>query len=84
MSAVTQKGQVTIPKQFRESLNIREGDSLIFELKNDTLILKKKEKKSILSLGGIGKGRKIGAGDEMEYTKKVIARKIAREGLKNG
>lgn len=84
MSTITKKGQVTIPKPFRESLHIKEGDSLVFELKDDMLILKKKERKSILSLGGIGKGRKIGVGDEREYTKKMIAKKIAKEGLKNG
>ncbi len=39
-----------------------------------------KERKSLLSLGGIAKGRKIGFGDEREYTKKTVARKIAREG----
>ena len=35
---------------------------------------------NIMSLGGIAKGRKIGTGDEREYTKKTVARKIAREG----
>jgi len=59
MSTITKKGQVTIPKPFRERLNIVEGDSLVFEMKNNLLILKKKERKSILSLGGIAKGRKV-------------------------
>lgn len=39
------------------------------------------KKKSILSLGGIAKGKKIGTGDEREYTKKKVSRKIAEEGL---
>ncbi len=80
MSTVTKKGQVTIPKPYRDRLHIKEGDSLHFEMKGDTLILKRKERKSILSLGGIAKGRKTGTGNEREYTKKAIARKIAREG----
>ncbi len=84
MSTVTQKGQVTIPKPFREKLHIKEGDSLIFEIKGDALILKKKERKSILSLGGIAKGRKVGVGSEREYTKKIVSKRIAKEGLKNG
>ncbi len=81
MSTVTKKGQVTIPKPYRDQLHIKEGDSLHFEVKDNALILKRKERKSLLSLGGIAKGRKIGAGSEREYTKKAVARKIAREGL---
>lgn len=84
MSTITKKGQVTIPKPFRETLHIKEGDNLLFEMKGDTLILKKKERKSILSLGGIAKGRKVGIGDEREFTKKVISRRIAKEGLRGG
>jgi len=80
MSTVTKKGQVTIPKPYRDRLHIKEGDSLHFEMKDDVLILKRKERKSVLSLGGIAKGRKIGTGNEREYAKKTVARKIAREG----
>ncbi|RJQ48593.1 MAG: AbrB/MazE/SpoVT family DNA-binding domain-containing protein [Nitrospiraceae bacterium] len=84
MSAITKKGQVTIPKAFREKLHIKEGDNLMFEMKDDMLILKKKERKSILSLGGIAKGRKVGTGNEREYVKKIVAGRAAREGTKNG
>jgi AbrB family looped-hinge helix DNA binding protein len=84
MSTITKKGQVTIPKPLRDNLHIKEGDSLVFELKGDMLILKKMKRKSILSLGGIAKGRKVGIGDEREFTKKVVARRIAKEGLKSG
>jgi AbrB family looped-hinge helix DNA binding protein len=80
MSTVTKKGQVTIPKPYRDRLQIKEGDSLHFEMKDDVLILRRKERKSLLSLGGIAKGRKIGTGNEREYAKKTVARKIAREG----
>lgn len=84
MSTITKKGQVTIPKPFRETLRIKEGDNLVFEMSDDMLILKKKERKSILSLGGIAKGRKVGFGDEREFTKKVVAKRIAKEGLRGG
>lgn len=84
MSTITKKGQVTIPKPFRDKLHIQEGDSFLFEIKDNLLIVRKKVRKSILSLGGIAKGRKIGVGSEREYAKKVIAKKIAKEGLKNG
>ena len=84
MSTITKKGQVTIPKPFRDKLDIKEGDSFLFEIKDNLLIVKKKVRKSIVSLGGIAKGRKIGVGSEREYAKKIVARKIAKEGLKNG
>lgn len=84
MPTITQKGQVTIPKPFRERLHIKEGDSLTFEIKGDKLILKKKERRSILSLGGIAKDKKVGAGSEREYTKKLVSKRIAKEGLKDG
>jgi AbrB family looped-hinge helix DNA binding protein len=84
MSTITKKGQVTIPKPFRESLHIKEGDSLVFELKDNMLILTKKERKSILNLAGIAKGRKVGVRDEREYTKKLVSKSIAKEGLKDG
>ncbi len=38
-----------------------------------------KKKKSILNLGGIAKGRKVGVGSEREYTKKVVSKKIASD-----
>ncbi len=80
MSTITKKGQVTIPKPFRDQLHIKEGDSLHFEVRDNVLILKRKERKSLLSLGGIASGRKVGTGSEREYTKKAVARKIAKEG----
>jgi AbrB family looped-hinge helix DNA binding protein len=81
MSTVTKKGQVTIPKPVRDRFHIKEGDSLQFEVKDNVLILKRKERKSLLNLGGIAKGRKLGTGSEREYAKKTVARKIAREGI---
>ncbi len=43
--------------------------------------LKRKEQKSLLSLGGVARGRQIGTGSEREYAKKTAARKIVREGV---
>jgi len=36
--------------------------------------------RSLLSLGGIAKGKKSGKGNEREFVKKIVAWKIAREG----
>ena len=35
------KGQITLPKEIRESLNVHEGDTLIIEKTDQEIILKK-------------------------------------------
>lgn len=64
-SLLTSKGQVTIPKRLREALHIQQGDSVVFELRDDEVVLKKHERKSILRMGGIagGRARKPGRGE---------------------
>ena len=42
MPRVTQKGQVTIPRQIRLTLSIKTGDEVIFEKDRDKVVLKKK------------------------------------------
>lgn len=44
MPTVTQKSQVTIPKQFRVAAGIRPGDEVEFSIENDKVVLKKKAK----------------------------------------
>lgn len=43
MPRVTQKGQVTIPRQIRLMLGIKTGDEVIFERDRDNVVLKKKK-----------------------------------------
>jgi len=45
MTTLTQKSQVTIPKQIREVLGLRPGDEVEFGLSNSTVVLHKKKKK---------------------------------------
>ncbi len=40
-SKVTRKGQVTIPQDIRETLGIREGDSVQIVLENDRVMLRR-------------------------------------------
>lgn len=40
-STISEKGQVTIPKEIRDKLGIIQGDRLIFDLKDDLIIIKK-------------------------------------------
>ena len=42
MPRVTQKGQVTIPRQIRAMLSITTGDEVVFEMDKNQIVLKKK------------------------------------------
>lgn len=53
MPLITSKGQVTIPKRMREALDVRGGDSVEFVLKGGEVLIRKKERRSILAMGGI-------------------------------
>jgi antitoxin PrlF len=43
MPTITQKGQVTIPKNIRDKMGIHQGDEIIFEMKNETVAITKRE-----------------------------------------
>ncbi|MBA7556148.1 hypothetical protein ES705_48847 [subsurface metagenome] len=47
---VSEKGQITIPKEVRERLNILKGDKIIVYLKDNELILKKPEKRRLVEI----------------------------------
>ena len=40
-SSISEKGQITIPKDIRDKLGILKGDRLVFNLKGDTIIIRK-------------------------------------------
>ncbi len=56
---VTRKGQVTIPKVFRDRLNISEGDILLVELKEECIIFRKPKLPSPGEPVGMNKYREI-------------------------
>ncbi len=41
VGTVTSKGQVTIPKEIRETLGVNEGDKLLFLVEGDKVVLRK-------------------------------------------
>jgi antitoxin PrlF len=59
-ATLTSKGQTTIPKEIRDSLNMKEGDRITFTLLPDGTVLLRLKNKSILDLAGRlhKKGRK--------------------------
>lgn len=79
MSAVTKKGQVTIPKNLRDRLGVSEGDQVSFSLSDDgSILIRKEPRTSILALAGIAAGRAVGSGDERAWAKQAMAKKIVR------
>ena len=43
VSKISSKGQITIPKQVRESLGAEYGDLITYEMRDDAVILKRVE-----------------------------------------
>lgn len=47
-SKITSKGQTTIPKSIRDMLDINDGDEVVFEIKGNEVIIRKKELSSYM------------------------------------
>ncbi len=68
---VTEKGQVTIPKELRDALGIGAGTEVQFELRKDTIVLSKSDR-------GPSRGRQLaerlkGRGDVAMTTDEIMA-----------
>ncbi len=59
-SVTTSKGQVVIPKKFREKLGIKPGTRVAFIDRNGEIVLKALTKEYFLSFAGILKGDVLG------------------------
>ena len=59
-ATLTSKGQTTIPKEIRDSLNIKPGDRMTFTLMPDSTVVMRVKRKSVTELAGMlhKKGRK--------------------------
>ena len=68
---VTEKGQVTIPKELRDALGIGAGTEVVFERADDAIVVRKVE-------GGSNRGREMvnrlrGRGDIRLSTEEIMA-----------
>jgi antitoxin PrlF len=73
---VTFKGQVTIPKEVRNSLDIKEGDSVIFVIQKDHAVLKPLKKKSLKDFYGVLPATQPYSG--MESVREKVHNKLAK------
>jgi antitoxin PrlF len=79
---VTFKGQITIPKEIRDALNIEEGESVIFAIEGDHAIMKPFKKKSILDFYGSLPATRAYPGTEA--IRKEIRKKLGKRLNKKG
>ena len=73
---VTFKGQVTIPKDVRNSLDIQEGDSVIFVIQKDHAVLKPLKRKSLKDFYGVLPATKPYPG--MESVRERVHHKVSK------
>ncbi|MFZ1491219.1 MAG: AbrB/MazE/SpoVT family DNA-binding domain-containing protein [Ilumatobacteraceae bacterium] len=68
---VTEKGQVTIPKELRDALGIGAGTEVEFERRKDTIVVRKKA--TAASRGALLVDRMRGRGDIGMTTDEIMA-----------
>ena len=73
---ITIKGQITIPKKIRDSLSMKEGDSVIFSVEGDHAVLRPLKKKALADFHGSLTATKPFPG--MEEVRKEVHEKIAK------
>jgi len=73
---ITYKGQVTIPKNIRNTLAIKEGDSVIFSVEGDHAVVRPIKRKALLDFYGSFTATKPFPG--MEAVRKEVHKKIAK------
>ncbi len=79
---VTFKGQITIPKEVRKALEIKEGQSVLFVVEKGHAILKPLRKRSLLDFYGVLPATKPFPG--MDAVRKEVHKKIAKRYTRKG
>jgi antitoxin PrlF len=74
-ASVTSKGQITIPKEVRESLGVKTGDRVAFRIGVDGRVLLEAETVDLMTLTGTIKPRKQGV--SVEDMNRVVRRRGA-------
>ena len=72
---ITYKGQITLPKPVRDALTLKEGDSVVFTVKDDQAILKPLRKKTLTEFFGAMKAPRAYPG--IKVIRKEVRQKMA-------
>lgn len=80
-STLTSKGQLTIPKEVRDLLNLKPGDEFSFEVEGDVVHLRVQRRKTLRELkGSLSSGRAYpGKEGERASAREHVSRKVSRE-----
>jgi AbrB family looped-hinge helix DNA binding protein len=76
---ITSKGQITLPKEVRKTLNVHAGNVVIFEKENDNVVIK--PARTLKEFKGFLKGK--GKEDFEEMRKKAkehVGKRVAQSG----
>jgi AbrB family looped-hinge helix DNA binding protein len=79
---ITYKGQITLPKPIRDALILKEGDSVVFTLKDDHAILRPFQKKSLSDFYGAMPATRPYHG--LEEVRKEFRQKMAKRHTRKG
>jgi AbrB family looped-hinge helix DNA binding protein len=79
---VSPKGQITIPKSVREIYNIQPGDSIIFVLREETLVLQPVTETLFDLRGSVPVTERQDFDAVLEEAKRLVAEEVA--GVKSG
>ncbi len=52
---ITSKGQVTIPRAIREALHVAAGDTVVFEMIDESVRVRSRHEKSVQAFAGAGR-----------------------------
>jgi len=80
-STVTRKGQITIPKEIRDRLGVREGGKVVLVLRGDEVVLKV-IRGAILDLRGSIKAK--AHPEDFEAVRKSVKRAVSKRISGNG
>jgi AbrB family looped-hinge helix DNA binding protein len=61
IGSMTTKGQVTVPKEIRDALDLHEGDKLLFGLEGDHAVLRKAEERKLSEILRASKPWRVGS-----------------------
>jgi AbrB family looped-hinge helix DNA binding protein len=78
-ATITSKGQLTIPKRIRESMNLHEGDQVVVVIEDERIALYPVRRRALLSLQGAFAGLRPFPGREVERDAAMC--EAAREAL---
>lgn len=80
IAKVTYKGQVTIPKGIRQELGIQDGDSLLFQVDDGKVTLRRVKRANLLDLYGAFPATRPFPGEEAirAEVRRHVAKHVAR------